>query len=219
MNSSGNSLEEIFKDKEIELQKVRQEIANCSACPLSKTRKNTVPGEGSVKAKIMFIGEAPGATEDEKGIPFCGQAGKFLDEMLGNIGLNREDVFILNTLKCRPPDNRDPEDSEKEACRPFLERQFEIINPKLIVPMGKHAVLNFLPGAGTISQLHGRVLKRPNGKIYFPLYHPAAALHNGGLRSTLVDDFNKIPAILEKIETTKVSTPEDEDKIEQQKLI
>lgn len=218
MNLSGNSLDKTSKDKEIELLKVRQEIANCFGCPLSKTRKNTVPGEGSACAKIMFIGEAPGATEDEKGIPFCGQAGKFLDEMLDNIGLNRKDVFIANTLKCRPPDNRDPEDSEKDACRPFLERQFKIINPILIVPMGKHAVLNFLPGAGTISQLHGRVLRRPNGKIYFPIYHPAAALHNGGLRLTLVADFNKIPAILEKIEnTTDVGITEENSN--QQKLI
>jgi len=199
MDSFNNSLE--IDTKEKELDKLRQEIAKCFDCPLSKTRKNTVPGEGNPNAKIMFIGEAPGAREDESGIPFCGQAGKFLDEMLQNIGLKREDVFILNTVKCRPPENRDPEDLEKAACRHFLDRQFEIIDPILVVPMGRHAVANFLPGAGGITALHGRVLKRPNGKYYFPLYHPAAALHNGGLRGTLIADFNKIPAILEKIET------------------
>ena len=210
MDSSGDSLEIETREKEKELAKLRQEIASCFSCPLSKTRKNTVPGEGSIQAKILFIGEAPGAKEDENGTPFCGQAGKFLDEMLGTINLKRDEVFILNTVKCRPPENRDPEDSEKAACRHFLDKQFEIINPVLIVPMGKHAVANFLPDAGTIGQLHGRVLKRLDGKIYFPLYHPAAALHNGGLRSTLIADFAKIPAILQKIE---------EEKTEQQKLI
>ena len=203
MDSSNNSLTVDAEEKEIELTNLRQEIASCFNCPLSKTRNKTVPGEGSAKAKIMFIGEAPGAKEDESGIPFCGAAGKFLDEMLGNINLKREDVFILNTVKCRPPENRDPEGSEKTACRHFLDKQFEIINPILVVPMGKHAVANFLLDAGTIGQLHGRVFKRPDGKIYFPLYHPAAALHNGGLRSTLVADFNKIPAILAKIESTQ----------------
>lgn len=231
MNSSENSSDTTSGEKERELDKLRQEIANCFDCPLSKTRNNTVPGEGSATARIMFIGEAPGAKEDEKGIPFCGASGKFLDEMLENIGLARENVFIANTLKCRPPANRDPEDSEKETCRHFLDKQFEIINPDLVVPMGKHAVANFLPGVGGITALHGRVLKRPNGKFYFPLYHPAAALHNGGLRSTLIEDFNKIPAILEKIELTKkaptlqsesrhgVVGKKIEDNIEQQKLI
>jgi len=208
------------EEKKTELDSLRQEIASCFACPLGKTRKNTVPGEGSHKAEIMFIGEAPGATEDEKGIPFCGAAGKFLDEMLGSIGLKRENVFIANTLKCRPPENRDPEDSEKEACRPFLERQFEIIDPLLVVPMGKHAVATFLPGAGGITALHGRVLKRPDGKIYYPLYHPAAALHNGGLRGTLLEDFAKIPAILEKIRANRATEPEkNNENIKQQKLI
>jgi len=220
MDYSESSLDAISKEKEKELDKLRQEIANCFDCPLSKTRNKTVPGEGSPRARIMFIGEAPGAKEDESGIPFCGQAGKFLDEMLGNIDLKRSDVFILNTVKCRPPENRDPEDSEKAACRHFLDKQFEIIDPILVVPMGKHAVTNFLPGVGGITALHGRVLKRPNGKYYFPLYHPAAALHNGGLRSTLIDDFNKIPAVLEKITAEKSKAEKiKSENIQQQKLI
>lgn len=211
---------EFLNDKKLDLDKLRQEIAKCFSCPLSKTRNNTVPGEGNPVAEIMFIGEAPGATEDEKGIPFCGAAGKFLDEMLGSIGLGRENVFIANTLKCRPPENRDPEDSEKASCRHFLDRQFDIINPILVVPMGKHAVATFLPGAGGITALHGRVLKRPDGKIYYPLYHPAAALHNGGLRGTLLEDFGKIPAILEKIRANKAKEPDkNKETIEQQKLI
>lgn len=210
---------ETSRDKAEKLAKLRQEIAVCERCSLSKTRTNTVPGGGNPDADIVFIGEAPGANEDLKGIPFCGAAGKFLDEMLASIGMKREDVFIANTLKCRPPDNRDPEDSERSACRPYLEAQLEIIEPKLIVLMGRHAVANFLPGAGSITTLHGRALKRPSGKVYLPLYHPAAALHNGGLRSTLVEDFARIPAVLEKIK----NEPEKEDaastKVEQAPLL
>ena len=121
-----------------ELNKIREEVLVCTKCPLSKSRTIAVPGEGSFSSEIMFIGEAPGATEDIKGIPFCGAAGKFLDEMLEVIGLGRSDIFITNTVKCRPPENRDPEDSEKEACRPYLDRQFKAINPKLIVCLGRH---------------------------------------------------------------------------------
>ena len=204
-------------DKAAGLAELRQEISVCQKCSLCKTRTNTVPGEGGSNAEILFIGEAPGANEDKNGIPFCGAAGKFLDEMLGTIGLSRENVFVANTLKCRPPENRDPEDSERVACRPYLDAQLKIIEPALIILMGRHAVANFLPGAGTIGQLHGRALKRPNGIVYLPLYHPAAALHNGGLRSTLVEDFGKIPAVLKKIQETK--EPEEKEEPPQQKLI
>jgi DNA polymerase len=210
-------------NKAYELQKVAEEISACLKCPLSKSRVNTVPGSGSAGAEIMFIGEAPGFNEDQQGIPFCGAAGKFLDEMLAGIDYTREQVFIANTLKCRPPENRDPEDSEKEACRLYLERQIEIIDPKLIVCLGRHSVATFLPGAGGISKLHGKAVKRSSGRVYLALYHPAAALHNGGLRSTLVEDFGKIPAILAKIAATSRinSTAKDtkENKTIQQKLI
>lgn len=186
-------------DKEKELEKIREEVSVCQKCKLGKTRVNAVPGEGDPNAEIIFIGEAPGANEDKKGIPFCGAAGNFLDEMLGSIGLDRKDIFITNTVKCRPPENRDPEDDEKTACRPFLEQQFKIINPKLIVCLGRHSAATFLPGAGTITTTHGKAFRRPSGQVYLPLYHPAAALHNGSLRQTLVADFNKIPEILKKI--------------------
>src|SRR3989339_470152 len=208
-------------NKSEELKKVTDEISVCVKCPFSKTRTNTVPGSGSAEAEVMFIGEAPGFHEDQKGIPFCGAAGKFLDEMLEGIGYTRDQVFIANTLKCRPPENRDPEESEKEACKPYLERQIEIIDPKLIVCLGRHSVATFLPGAGGISKLHGHAVKRPNGRVYLALYHPAAALHNGGLRSTLIEDFGKIPAILKKIvDTSRIDlTAEDTaDKSTQQKL-
>lgn len=207
-------------EKEALLSKIKQEVAACSRCGLSETRKNTVAGEGNPESEIIFIGEAPGATEDQKGIPFCGSAGKFLDEMLDSIGLKREDVFITNTVKCRPPNNRDPEDDEKTACRSYLDRQFQIINPKLIVCLGRHSTATFLPGAGGITVLHGKALKRSNGKIYLPLYHPAAALHNGSLRKTLLEDFNKIPSILKKInQIDKENQTEKDNNIKQQKLI
>jgi len=181
------------------LNGLREEISICKKCSLYKSRINIVPGEGNPEADILFIGEAPGATEDQKGIPFCGAAGKFLDTMLESIGLERKDVFIANTLKCRPPENRDPEDSEKIACSPYLEKQIEVINPKLIVCLGRHSTANFLPGIGGITSMHGKPVRKKDGRIYLPLYHPAAALHNGGLRQTLIDDFSKIPKIINKI--------------------
>lgn len=207
--------------KKSQLESIAAEIAKCEKCSLSKTRINTVPGGGNPEADILFVGEAPGQKEDESGIPFCGAAGKFLDEMIASIGLSREDVFIANTLKCRPPENRDPEDSEKAACRTYLDRQVETIKPKLIVCLGRHSVANFMPGAGGISKLHGKAVRRPSGQVYLALYHPAAALHNGGLRSTLMEDFAKIPAILAKIEAETKSKVEskDESKPEQPHLL
>lgn len=200
-----------------QLDQIAAEIAKCQRCALCKTRTNTVPGAGNPEADVLFVGEAPGQKEDESGTPFCGAAGKFLDDMLASINLDRSQVFIANTLKCRPPQNRDPEEGEKAVCRPYLDRQVEIINPKLIVCLGRHSVANFLPGAGGISQLHGKAVRRPDRRVYLALYHPAAALHNGGLRATLMEDFGKIPAILKKIEAQEIKK-EALDK-QQQKLI
>jgi DNA polymerase len=185
--------------KKEELQRLREEILSCVKCNLSNTRIKAVPGEGNLNSEIIFIGEAPGANEDKEGIPFCGAAGKFLDEMLSSIGLHRNDVYIMNTIKCRPPGNRDPEDQEKEACREYLDRQIELIKPKIIVCLGRHAAASLLPGQPSISKIHGRALKRPNGIVYLPLYHPAAALHNGGLRQTLLSDFVKLKSLLNRI--------------------
>lgn len=168
----------------------------------------------------MFIGEAPGANEDTEGIPFCGAAGKFLDEMLNSVGLKRSDIFIGNTVKCRPPENRDPEDEEKMACRHFLDEQIAIIDPKVIVCLGRHAAASLLPGMPSISKIHGRALKRPNGIVYLPLYHPAAALHNGGLRQTLLDDFSKIKTIIKKLdEQSSINKVEEKELLKQEKLI
>ena len=207
-------------DKDKTLLEIAKEISECQKCALFKTRTKTVPGSGSSEAEIMFIGEAPGENEDKEGIPFCGAAGRFLDEMLNSINMNRQQVFIANTLKCRPPGNRDPEDEEKKSCRPYLEEQIKIINPKLIICLGRHSLSSLLPGLGSITTLHGKALKRPSGRVYLALYHPAAALHNGSLRQTLIDDFSKIPAILQKIEALPAEEAEEEkDKVVQQKLI
>ncbi len=154
-------------------------------------------GDGSAAAEIMFIGEAPGKHEDEQGKPFVGAAGKFLNEMLGMINLERQDVYITNIVKYRPPNNRDPLPNEKNAFLPFLQEQLAIIQPKLIVTLGRHSMDVLLPGL-KISQVHGQP-KRYKGHVYLPLFHPAAALYNGGMRQTLIDDFALIPVIVEKI--------------------
>lgn len=206
-------------EKRKELISIADQVCKCSKCILAKTRTNAVPGDGNFETKVMFIGEAPGANEDQAGIPFCGAAGKFLDEMLGSISLQRSDIFITNTVKCRPPENRDPEEDEKSACRPYLEEQIRLIAPKLIVALGRHAAASLLPGMPSISKIHGKALKRPNGIVYLPLYHPAAALHNGGLRSTLIADFQKIPEILKKIESIQKPEAETENQFKQNKLI
>jgi uracil-DNA glycosylase family 4 len=168
--------------------------------PLYSEAKSFVPGEGNPDAQIMFIGEAPGKSENEQGKPFVGAAGKFLGEMLESIGLSRDDVFITNIVKQRPPNNRDPLPEEIAAHWPLLEKQIEIINPKIIVMLGRHSMGRLLPDQGTISQIHGKPFRRKDGRVYLPLYHPAAALYNGGLRATLIADFSKIPLILKKLE-------------------
>jgi len=188
-----------LEEKQKKLAQLRQEISKCQKCPLAKSRSRTVPGEGDPNAQIIFIGEAPGFNEDQQGIPFCGAAGKFLDELLESIEMKRQDVFIANTLKCRPPENRDPEPEEKAACQPYLDQQIEIIGPEIIITLGKHSTETFLPGVGGITKLRAKLFRRPGIRYIFPLYHPAAALHNGNLRDTLIQDFKKIPDVLKKI--------------------
>ena len=196
--------------KEKQLTSVEKEIANCQLCPLYKTRRNIVPGEGNPHAEIMFIGEAPGAREDESGRPFCGPAGKFLDVLLDSIGLQRTDVYIANTLKCRPPANRDPLPEEKSACRKYLEEQIAIINPKIVVTLGRHSTETYLPSLGGIAKLRAKLYHRANGIYYFPLYHPAAALHNGAMRQTLLDDFAKLPEAIAKVKESGDKASQEE---------
>lgn len=187
-----------------DLTSIAQRISNCQKCVLAIKRTNTVPGDGNPGAEIIFIGEGPGEQEDLQGKPFVGQAGKFLEEMLKLIGLKREDVFIGNLVKCRPPENRDPFPDEVETCVDnYLNDQIKAIQPKLIVTLGRHAMERFIPGK-KISQIHGQPKRMVNQKTgekqtYLPLYHPAAALYHGSLRDTLIKDFKKIPKILEKI--------------------
>ena len=180
------------------LEKIKADILARKVCPeLAVSATQLVFGDGSPDADIVFIGEAPGKNEDLQGIPFVGAAGKFLNEMLAGIGLKREDVYITNIVKYRPPENRDPFPDEKAAFLPFLRAQLEVINPKLVATLGRHSMDALLPGL-QISQVHGQP-KRYQGQVYLPLFHPAAALYNGGLRQTLVDDFAKIPRILAQI--------------------
>jgi DNA polymerase len=161
-----------------------------------------VPGEGNPNADIVFIGEGPGFHEDQQGRPFVGAAGKFLDELLASIGLNRQNVYICNVIKCRPPNNRDPLPGEMEACGPWLEQQLDIIKPKVIVTLGRFSMSRYFPGQA-ISRIHGQP-KRLDGMTVVPMYHPAAALHQASLRQTILADFQRIPGVLN--ETLQAAT-------------
>lgn len=186
-------------DKQAELDQIKADILKQNICPnLAETAKQLVFGDGNPDADIVFIGEAPGKNEDEQGIPFVGAAGKFLGEMLAMIQLERQDIYITNIVKYRPPNNRDPLPDEKEVFLPFLQQQLDVIQPKLVVTLGRHSMEVLLPPGLKISQVHGEP-KRYNGQVYLPLFHPAAALYNGGMRQTLIDDFMRIPDILKKI--------------------
>ena len=154
-----------------------------------------MPGSGSSAAQILIIGEGPGFYEDQKGLPFVGRSGKLLDELLANVPLSREDVFITNVVKCRPPDNRDPLPEEVAACRPYLERQIELLNPRVVVTLGRHSMLRFYP-EGKISQDHGKIL-RWGERILFPLYHPAAGLRNPAIKRDLQADVLKLPEAIQ----------------------
>jgi uracil-DNA glycosylase family 4 len=191
-----------------ELVELAQLIKRCPDCDLCQTRTEAVPGEGPEDARIMFIGEAPGFNEDKSGRPFVGAAGKFLDQLLARAGLKRETVFITNIVKCRPPNNRDPLPDEIEACRKWLDRQIEAIDPPVIVTLGRHSMGNFIPGA-SISRLHGdpRVI---DGRVIVPMFHPAAALHQERYRSLIVADFEKLPAILDAAQQRTRSAPPPE---------
>jgi DNA polymerase len=157
-----------------------------------------VPGTGPAPADILIVGEAPGFSEDVQGAPFVGPAGRLLDTLLGQIGLSREQVFITNVLKCRPPQNRDPMPNEAEACLPYLRRQFALVRPKAVLILGRHALERMLPGVGTISRVHGRVFMR-SGVAFIPCYHPAAALHNSGLLADLQQDFDHARGYLDEL--------------------
>ncbi len=202
-----------MSSKKEQLKELNEQMLECSSCVLRGTCKQVVPGDGSAEAEVLFIGEGPGQKEDELGKPFVGAAGKFLDEMLGAIKLKREDVYIANVVKCRPPQNRDPLPEEAEACWPWLEKQIAIINPKLIVTLGRHSMERFLPNM-KISQMHGKALRRNipglGSRVFYALYHPAAALYNGSMRTVLIQDFKKIPKVLEAVKKSESEKKKDE---------
>jgi len=181
------------------LSRLYEEIASCQQCELAKYRTKVVPGEGAEDADILFIGEAPGWHEDQQGRPFVGPAGLFLDELLASINLKREQVYIANVIKCRPQGNRDPLPSEIQNCRKWLERQIEIIHPKMIVTLGRYSMAMFFSGK-SISKIHGTAQKQDN-IIYYAMYHPAAALHQQSLRQTIEEDMLKIPSLLAQAES------------------
>ena len=188
------------------------EIASCQRCVLSQSRKNAVPGEGPDDADIVFIGEGPGFHEDQQARPFVGAAGHFLEELLEGIGLRREGVYICNVIKCRPPGNRDPLPEEIEACKPYLDRQIEIISPRMIVTLGRFSMERYFPGA-KISQIHGQA-RKIEGIIYYPMYHPAAALHQPRWRQLVQDDVLKIPQLLAAADNiAEVEPPQDAEQL------
>ena len=189
-----------------------QRIKTCTLCGLSEKRTNAVPGEGSRTADIMFIGEGPGYYEDRDGRPFVGPAGQLLDQLLASIGLRREDVYITNMVKCRPPDNRDPLPGEMQACQPYLDSQLEMISPKVVVTLGKYAFSKFFP-AEPIGRARGKPRAWRNLKLY-PMYHPAAALHNPKLRDVIESDFANLPSLTENAS----QAPQQEEAAQAQQL-
>jgi uracil-DNA glycosylase len=193
-------------NKQQKLNEIRADIIKDNVCPqLALTAKNLVFGVGDPNAELLFIGEAPGKKEDERGEPFVGASGKFLNDMLQSIHLSRKQIYITNIVKYRPPNNRDPNTQEKADFLPYLERQLNVIKPLLIVTLGRHSTSVFLPGQ-QISQAHGQ-LKRKDSRYFLPLYHPAAALYNGGLRTTLQQDFKNISKTLTLIRKGKNEQP------------
>jgi DNA polymerase len=177
------------------LGQIADEIRGCTRCPLARGRTHTVPGEGNLVSDVLLVGEGPGAREDATGRPFVGPAGQLLAELLHAIGWEREDVFITNVVKCRPPGNRDPEPGEIAACAPYLDAQERALDPAVVVTLGRHSLQRYLPGA-RIGAVHGRMRRSYTGQHVFPMYHPAAALHQASLRETLVRDIRGLPAAL-----------------------
>lgn len=176
------------------LNEIAKETAVCTKCELHHSRKNAVAGEGPADSEIMFIGEGPGFHENQQGRPFVGAAGRLLEELLASIDMKREEVFITNVVKCRPPGNRDPKPEEIEACNSYLERQIQLINPKVIVTLGRHSMARFLQSA-KISEIHGQAM-RVRGRLIVPMYHPAAALHQRSLRPVIESDFSQLPDLI-----------------------
>ncbi len=199
------------------LAEVARQVAVCERCVLHHSRKKAVPGEGPSQCEIMLVGEGPGFYENEQGRPFVGAAGKFLDELLGQAGLKREDVWITNVVKCRPPGNRDPMPEEVEACNEYLQRQIQAVNPSIIITLGRHSMAKYMPGA-KITAVHGQ-MRRVGDRYVIAMFHPAAALHQASLKPAVLADFAKLPQLLEQArkglgrerQTAKTEEPPEND--------
>ena len=207
-------------DQDLELKKIADAVSDCKKCDLCHSRDKGVPGEGPTDAEIMFIGEGPGFHENLQGRPFVGAAGDLLVELLDAIGMKREQVFITNVVKCRPPGNRDPQPEELQACNPYLEKQIQIINPKVIVTLGRFSMARFIPQA-KISEIHGQPVK-VKGMLVVPFFHPAAALHRPSLHPIVEEDFAKLPDMIRNAQQAPLYQPEelleDNNKAEQLSL-
>lgn len=203
-------------EQEQNLSHISGEVRVCTDCELHRSRTLAVPGDGAANAEVMFIGEAPGMNEDRQGLPFVGNAGQFLDEMLESIGWDRKSVFITNVVKCRPPGNRDPLPDEILACSKYLDRQIEIIDPLMIVTLGRYSMARWFANE-RISKIHGKP-RRDGKRVIVPLYHPAAALHQPSLRAVVQADFKKLPLILEEARNQTLEGDAQEDKPEQMSL-
>lgn len=190
------------------------QVRVCTKCDLAKGRTNAVPGEGPENAEIMFIGEAPGFHEDRQARPFVGAAGKLLDELLATIGIKREQVYIGNVIKCRPPQNRDPQPEELAACQPYIDKQIELVQPKVIITISRFAMTRWFPNK-KISEIHGRP-KRFGSLVVLPMYHPAAALHQPSLRRVLEEDFKRVPQILKEMASLQQEADEKKEPPPQQ---
>jgi len=199
------------------LERLASQIKICQNCPLGRLRTHAVPGEGPANAEIMFIGEAPGYHEDQQGRPFVGASGRLLEKLLAKIGLTREDVYITNVVKCRPPANRDPLPLEIESCTPWLHRQIELINPLAIITLGRFSMAQFFPATARITRVHGQSLDH-EGRVIIPMFHPAAALRNPNWMKDMETDFAAIPPLLKQMRTQRAAPDQDESDPEQLSL-
>lgn len=207
------------QDRAAAMAQVAAEIRVCTTCELCRTRTQAVPGEGPATARILLVGEGPGWHEDQQGKPFIGNSGKFLSELLASAGVSRVEVFITNVVKCRPPSNRDPMPDEIAACAEFLDRQIAILDPEIVVTLGRFSMARWFPGE-RISRIHGQA-KRDGRRMIVPMYHPAAALHQGALRPVIEEDFARLPKILGEVERFREAEAmknREEPRIQQQSL-
>ena len=199
------------------LQHLAEQIRSCQKCPLGRLRTHAVPGEGPADAEIMFIGEAPGNHEDRQGRPFVGASGRLLEKLLAQIELTREDVYITNVVKCRPPSNRDPLPLEIESCIPWLHQQIAFIDPLVIITLGRFSMAQFFPAATRITRVHGQPLLQDDRAVV-PVFHPAAALRNPNWMQDMIADFAQIPHLLERMRAQRAARAQNEDDPEQLSL-